>query len=164
MSWSVSGRMRRQQPVADLAHRAAATTQTGHMVRGSPCARVRVSDGEGQSDLLQQRNVRRIIANVRALRRRHCQLHGQGPKVAQLIGAALDHMADAEVPTAAGHGGGAAPGNDGDRDARAGHALQSMAILDIEALQLLAARPVIHAPVGEHAIDIQNQQANDGRG
>jgi hypothetical protein len=44
-----------------------------------------------------------------------------------------------------------------------GQHLQAMAVLDIEALQLLAARAVVHAPIGEHAIDIQNQKTNGGR-
>ena len=156
--------MCREQPVAHLTYCAAAATQTRHMVSGRARTGMRISHGKGQSDLAQQRNVRRVITNVRALRRRHFQLRGQGPKGRQLIGAALDHMADAKFPAAARHGGGAAPGNDGDRNPGACQALQSMAILDIEALQLLAARPVVHPPVGEYAIHIQNQQANEGRG
>jgi len=71
---------------------------------------------------------------------------------------------DAELPAAARDGRRPASRNDGDADPRARQGPQSVAILDVEALQLLAADPVVQAAVGEDAIDIQNQQANRRRG
>jgi hypothetical protein len=123
-----------------------------------------VGDGKRQSDLAQQWHVRRIITNERALRGRHTQPCRQGAEIAHFVGASLDHVPDAEFPAAARHGRRTAPGDDGDRDAGVRQRLQAVAVLDTEALQLLAARAVLHTPVGQHAIHVQDQQANGGRG
>jgi hypothetical protein len=61
-------------------------------------------------------------------------------------------------------GRGAAAGNDGDADAGVRQQLESMAILDAETLQLLAARAIVQTPIGEHAIHVQYQQTNGSRG
>jgi hypothetical protein len=164
MSRSLVRGMRCQQPVADLAYRAAAPSQAGHMVCGSTGAGVRIGNRKSQSDLAQQRNIGGVIPNECALRGRHTELLGEGAKVAHFVATSLDHMADREFPTAPGHCRGAAPGNDGNVDAGVRQRLQAVAVLDVETLQLLPARAVIHASIGEHAIHIQDQQANRGRG
>jgi len=153
-----------QQSVTYLAYRAAAPSQTGHVVCGSAGAGVRIGNRKSQSHLAQQGNIRGVITNECALRGRHAELHSQGAKIAHFVLASLDHVADGEFPTAACHRRGAAPGNDGDVDAGVRQQLQSVAVLDVETLQWLAARAVIQAAIGEHAIHIQDQQANRGRG
>jgi hypothetical protein len=134
------------------------------MVCGSAGAGVSVGNRKCQTDLAQHGNVRGVIPNECTLCGRHPELHRQDPKVPQFVVTSLDHMADGEFPTAACHRRGAAPGNDGDADAGTRQGFQSVTVLDVEALQLLAARAVIQAPIGEHAIHIQDQQANRSRG
>ena len=157
-------RARRQQPVAYLAHCPAATRKPCRVMRRCPCTGMGVGDGKRQSDRAQQWDVRRIVTNERALRGRHTQLCRQGAEIAYFVGTSLDHVPDAEFPAAARHGRRAAPGNDGDNDAGVRQRLQAVAVLDVETLQLLAARAVIHTPVGQHSIHVQDQQANGGRG
>lgn len=156
--------MRGQQPVTYLAHGAAAPRQSGYMVCGSTGAGVRISHCESQSDLAQQGNIRDVITNECTLRGCHTEPHGQGAEVVHLIATALDHVGNGEFAAATRHRRRAAPGYDGDIDAGMRQRLQSVAVLDVEALQLLAARAVIQAAIGEHAIHIQDQQANRGRG
>ena len=84
-------------------------------------------------------------------------------KVAHLVAAALHQMTNAQFPTASRDRGRAAPGDDGDRNAGARQTLHTVAILDIEGLQLLTARPVVDTPIGEHAIHIEDQQTDASR-
>jgi len=154
----------RQQSVTDLAHCAAAARQPGDMVGRRLRARMRIGDRKGQPDRTQQRHIRFVVADESRLRRRHTDLQRQGAEIPDLVPAALDHVPDAELPAAARDGRRPASRNDGDADPRARQGPQSVAILDVEALQLLAADPVVQAAVGEDAIDIQNQQANRRRG
>ena len=156
--------MRCQQSVTYLAHRAAPPAKAGHMMRGGAGARVRIGNRKRQAYRAQQGHIRGVITDECTLRGRHAELHGQGAKIAHFVATSLDHVADGEFSTAPGHRGGAAPGNDGDVDAGVRQRLQSVAVLDVETLQRLPARTVIQASIGEHAIHIQDQQANRGRG
>ena len=156
--------MRLQQPIADFAHRAAAAFCNGDMVSRRACTAVRVGHRKCQSDRAQQCHIGGVITHVGALRWRYFEPRGQRLKIAQLVATTLDHVADPEFPAAARDGAGTAPRNDGDRNPGAGQQFQSKAVFDIETLQLLAARSVIHPAICEHAIDIQDQQANRRRG
>ena len=164
MSRSVARRMRCQQPVTYLAHRATASGQARHMVCGRTGTRVCIGHCKCQADLTQQGNIRGVVADECALPRGHSECLRQGAKIAHLVATSLDHVPDGEFPAAAGHGRGAAPGNDGNADAGVRQRLQPVTVLDVETLQLLATRAVIQAPIGKHAIHIQDQQANRGRG
>jgi hypothetical protein len=118
------------------------------MMSGSAGAGMGIRDGEGQSDRAQQRHIRGIITDVGALGGAHAELRGQGAKVPQLVAAPLYHMADAQFPAASRYATGVPPGENGDPDPGLRQSLQSMTVLDVEALQGLALCTVVQAPVG----------------
>lgn len=123
-----------------------------------------IGNGEGQTHRPQQRYIWHIVADKGALRGGHIQLRSQFAEVTHLVAASLDHVADAKFPAASGHCPRAASREDGNGNAGARQGFEPVAVLDVEALQRLAARPVIHAPIREDAVNIQNQQANRGQG
>src|SRR5690348_14151759 len=69
-------------------------------------------------------------------------------------------MANAQLLGAPRDGGGLAAGNDGDSDARGRDLLDAMAVTHVECLQQFAFRAVEKPAVGQHAVDVEHQQAH----
>ena len=68
---------RSMRPLEHLAHRAAAPGEAGNVMRGRTRAGGRIGDRKSQTDLAEQGNIGRIVADVCALRRCHSELGGQ---------------------------------------------------------------------------------------
>jgi hypothetical protein len=124
------------------------------------CHRVRIGYGYRQTRLREQRNVRLIIANTRALMRLESKLGEYLPQHWRLVLDALMHVLNTEFLTAAGDGGRIPSRDHGNRDTARQNGFDPVAVADMKDLVGFTVCTITQMPVGQHPIDIQYQQAD----
>ena len=119
-----------------------------------------VSDRDREPGTSQHRQVGRVVADAGGLGGRDAELALQFRERGRLVLDALPDVADAELSCATFDRDGLAARDDRDRDAGAHCGNDTGAVTHVEHLHRFAVRAHVDPPVGQHAVDVEHQQAD----
>ena len=147
-----------QQQVAELARRAFAAPRGGDPVRGRARLGMAVGRRASEARARHQRQVGPVVADHRHVGPLELQRVEQGLRGRQLVARAVAGVREPQVGDAPAQRRAVAAADDQRRDAGLRQQLQAMAIEHVKGLDPLAGVVDEQAPVGEHAIDIEDRR------
>src|SRR5690554_3517823 len=149
-----------QDQLAELPCRAFATPRLSHAVGVLAHEGIGAGDGHPQADAADHRQVGQVVAQIGDLLIMESQLGEQFIEHHQLVFTALVQVLDAQVASAPLHHRGLAAGNDAGTHAGAHQHLDAVSVQGVEGLELAAVGQEVQTAVGEHAVHVEDRQAN----
>ena len=151
------------EQLADLANRAVAAAALGDVVRDGLDRLGGVGHRARQPDALQRRQIVQVVADERHLVAARVRARAQLVDGHALVGDAQNTSSIFSLAARAWTMALSSPEMMRDRHARLAHSSQTHAVAGVEFFQHLAVWAVVHARVGQYAVDVDAQQAHATR-
>ena len=152
--------LRRKDQLGNLPNRTRAAFATRNVVRMTAHAVRCVRHADGETAGREQRHVRQVVADVRASLDRDAERRTQAFPRRDLVRGTEHHVRHAQVHRAMPHRRCVAAGDPGDLDACALQHLDALAVEREVGLELASVVVDVDAAVGQHAVDVERQQAD----
>src|SRR6266850_1946332 len=152
--------LRLQHELRDFAHGATAARRSRDPVHSRTHLRHRVRHRCRKTNPRKYCKIGPIVTDVAAAQRVHAGIVQQVLEAGHLVARALQNTLDAEFACTHRHYLGLARSEYRYLDPALTQQLDAVTVAHVEGLHRLAARAVVKAPVGQHAVDVENHQAN----